>query len=143
MNESQKMVQHFHDETGSYVRTRPGVPPTEIYRQRFRLIEEELEEYLEAAQQGDLVEMADAIGDMLYVVYGAAVECGLNMEPIFREIHRSNMSKLPVTKNAVGKVMKPAWFSPPSLGPLIQEQNRQADARVRENDVAQKSPGPT
>lgn len=86
---------------------------------RFNLMKEENEEYLEAAQNGDLVEVADALGDMLYILCGTIIEHGLQhkIEEVFHEIQRSNMSKLgedgrPIYRED-GKVMKgPNYFKP-------------------------------
>lgn len=86
---------------------------------RFNLMKEENEEYLEAAQNNDLVEVADALGDMLYILCGTIIEHGMQykIEEIFEEIQRSNMSKLgeggePIYRED-GKVLKgPNYFKP-------------------------------
>jgi predicted HAD superfamily Cof-like phosphohydrolase len=86
---------------------------------RFNLMKEENEEYLEAVQNNDLVEIADALGDMLYILCGTIIEHGLQhkIEAVFDEIQRSNMSKLgedgqPIYRED-GKVMKgPNYFKP-------------------------------
>ena len=86
---------------------------------RFELMKEENEEYLEAVQKNDLVEIADALGDMLYILCGTILEHGLQhkIEAVFDEIQRSNMSKLgedgkPIYRED-GKVMKgPNYFKP-------------------------------
>ena len=86
---------------------------------RYKLMREENEEYLEAANDGDLIEVADALGDMLYILCGTIIEHGLQhkIEEVFDEIQRSNMSKLgtngkPIYRND-GKVMKgPNYFKP-------------------------------
>ncbi len=86
---------------------------------RFNLMKEENEEYLEAAQNNDLVEIADALGDMLYILCGTIIEHGLQdkIEAVFDEIQRSNMSKLGADGQPIyredGKVMKgPNYFKP-------------------------------
>ena len=86
---------------------------------RFNLMKEENEEYLEAVQNNDIVEIADALGDMLYILCGTILEHGLQykIEEVFEEIQRSNMSKLgedgkPIYRED-GKVMKgPNYFKP-------------------------------
>ncbi|OBQ56467.1 nucleoside triphosphate pyrophosphohydrolase family protein [Tamlana sp. s12] len=86
---------------------------------RFNLMKEENEEYLEAAQNNDLVEVADALGDMLYILCGTIIEHGMQhkIEEVFDEIQRSNMSKLgeggePIYRED-GKVLKgPNYFKP-------------------------------
>lgn len=86
---------------------------------RFNLMKEENEEYLEAAMEGDLTEIADALGDMLYILCGTILEHGLQhkIEEVFDEIQRSNMSKLGADGKPIyredGKVMKgPNYFKP-------------------------------
>ncbi|MBP9792708.1 MAG: nucleoside triphosphate pyrophosphohydrolase family protein [Flavobacterium sp.] len=86
---------------------------------RFNLMKEENEEYLEAVQNNDIVEIADALGDMLYILCGTILEHGLQhkIEAVFDEIQRSNMSKLGEDGNPIyredGKVLKgPNYFKP-------------------------------
>lgn len=86
---------------------------------RYNLMKEENEEYLEAVQNNDIVEIADALGDMLYILCGTIIEHGLQhkIEEVFDEIQRSNMSKLGEDGNPIyredGKVMKgPNYFKP-------------------------------
>ena len=86
---------------------------------RFRLMQEENEEYLEAAANGDLVEVADALGDMLYILCGTILEHGMQekIEEVFDAIQQSNMSKLGADGKPIyredGKVLKgPGYFSP-------------------------------
>ena len=86
---------------------------------RFNLMDEENNEYFEAAQNNDLVEVADALGDMLYILCGTILEHGMQykIEEVFEEIQRSNMSKLDVDGKPIyredGKVLKgPNYFKP-------------------------------
>lgn len=86
---------------------------------RYNLMKEENEEYLQAVQDNDLVEIADALGDMLYILCGTIIEHGLHdkIEAVFDEIQRSNMSKLDENGNPIyredGKVIKgPNYFKP-------------------------------
>ena len=86
---------------------------------RYKLMREENEEYLEAANNKDLVEVADALGDMLYILCGTIIEHGLQhkIEEVFEEIQRSNMSKLGADGEPIyrddGKVLKgPNYFKP-------------------------------
>lgn len=86
---------------------------------RYNLMKEENEEYLEAAQNGDIVEVADALGDMLYILCGTILEHGMQhkIEEVFAEIQRSNMSKLDQNGKPIyredGKVLKgPGYFKP-------------------------------
>lgn len=92
---------------------------------RFNLMDEENKEYLEAANNGDIVEVADALGDMLYILCGTILEHGMQfkIEEVFNEIQRSNMSKLgsdgrPIYRED-GKVLKgPNYFKPDIQGVL-------------------------
>ena len=86
---------------------------------RFNLMKEENEEYLEAANNNDLVEIADALGDMLYILCGTIIEHGVQykIEEVFDEIQRSNMSKLGKNGEPIyredGKILKgPNYFKP-------------------------------
>ena len=113
-------VQRFHEAFKIGYRTSPkadlGASKNQL---RFDLMKEENEEYLEAAQNNDLVEVADALGDMLYILCGTIIEHGLQhkIEAVFEEIQRSNMSKLgeggqPIYRED-GKVLKgPKYFKP-------------------------------
>ena len=86
---------------------------------RFKLMSEENEEYLDASNNNDIIEVADALGDMLYILCGTIIEHGMHdiIEPVFDEIQKSNMSKLGEDGNPIfrkdGKVMKgPNYFKP-------------------------------
>ena len=113
-------VHAFHTAFKLNIQNNPTVTISEERKKlRFELMKEENEEYLEAAQNNDLVEVADALGDMLYILCGTIIEHGMQdkIEEVFNEIQRSNMSKLgedgkPIY-NEHGKVMKgPKYFKP-------------------------------
>jgi predicted HAD superfamily Cof-like phosphohydrolase len=90
---------------------------------RVRLIREELSEFKEATQKYNFVEIADALGDLLYVVLGAGVAYGIDLEPIFQEIHKSNMTKFEDGYvRADGKLIKGPKYSPPDLFPILIKQ---------------------
>lgn len=82
---------------------------------------EELDEYIESAEFGDLIGIADALSDLLYVVLGTAVTHGLDLEPLFDEVHRSNMTKAPLDP-VTGKGDKGPDYQPPDLAPLLMVQ---------------------
>ena len=88
---------------------------------RFDLMAEENGEYLEAAKKGNVVEVADALGDMLYILCGTIIEHGMQnvIDDIFEEIHRSNLSKLDENGDPIyredGKVIKGPNYFPPNL----------------------------
>lgn len=115
-----KAVEAFHKAFGlGYKSTPTASLGTEKNRLRFNLMKEENEEYFEAAQNNDLVEVADALGDMLYILCGTIIEHGMQdkIEEVFDEIQHSNMSKLgedgkPIYRED-GKVLKgPNYFKP-------------------------------
>jgi len=100
------------------------------YMLRYSLIKEELDEYLEACENKDIVKIADALGDLLYVVYGTIVEHGLQdyIEDVFNEIHRSNMSKLDENGKPIfredGKVLKGKNYFSPDLKSILFNKKR-------------------
>lgn len=115
-----KAVQQFHESFNLGINHSPVAHLGEQKNKlRFNLMAEENEEYLEAANNNDLVEVADALGDMLYILCGTILEHGMQykIEEVFDEIQRSNMSKLgsdgkPIYRED-GKVLKgPSYFKP-------------------------------
>ncbi len=93
---------------------------------RYKLMREENEEYLEAAEKGDLVEVADALGDMLYILCGTILSHGMQnkIAEVFEEIQRSNMSKLDVDGNPIyredGKVLKSDQYFKPNIKKILE-----------------------
>lgn len=114
MSPEQCMVQEFHQKYGAPVQRIPTQISVKDRMRRARLIFSEAAEFLEAADTDDFVEMVDALADILVVTYGAAVEMGVDLEPVFAEVHRSNMSK-DGGKDAGGKILKGPGFSPPDI----------------------------
>ena len=102
---------------GQEVKTSPALSTDKINRLRIDLIKEELEELTEAMNNKDLLEVADALTDILYVTYGAGHAFGIDLDKCFEEVQNSNMSKLdengkPIYNDS-GKVMKgPNYFKP-------------------------------
>ena len=89
-------VQTFHEVYGLPVATTPAVPNSRTQQLRLRLLREEVDELEEAFENNDLVEAADALTDIAYILFGGVIECGLQnrFEALFAEVQRSNMSKL-------------------------------------------------
>lgn len=120
MKDKLKAVQAFHESFGLGVLHTPEANlGNDKNMLRYKLMREENEEYLEAAQAGDLEEVADALGDMLYILCGTILEHGMQykIDEVFEEIQRSNMSKLGADGKPIyredGKVMKgPNYFKP-------------------------------
>ena len=118
-----ELVEDFMEAMGQDVNVVPTFPEEDIQRLRLDLIEEELDELHYALDNKDIVEIADALGDLLYVVYGAGHAFGIDLDECFKEIHASNMSKLgpdgkPI-KREDGKVLKPDTFFPPDLKTIL------------------------
>ena len=119
-------VQEFHEAFGLEIQHQPTVALDEkVIDLRYNLMKEENEEYLEAAQAGDLVEVADALGDMLYILCGTIISHGFQdkIEAVFDEIQRSNMSKLGTDGKPIyredGKVMKGPHYFKPNIAGLL------------------------
>jgi len=126
MKNKLKAVQEFHEAFGLGIEHKPTTNlPENKLKLRFDLMAEENEEYIEAAKQNDLIEVADALGDMLYILCGTILEHGMQykIEAIFNEIQRSNMSKLGADGKPIyredGKVMKGPNYFKPNISEII------------------------
>ena len=120
-------VKTFHEAFKLPVRHEPmGLLSDQELTLRFNLMKEENEEYLEAAKNGDIVEIADALGDMLYILCGTINAHGLQdkIAAVFEEIQRSNMSKLDDNGEPIyredGKVMKSANYFKPDIRAVLE-----------------------
>ena len=102
----------------------PGQVDEGTRRLRERLIQEEFDELKEAMGKQDLTAIAKELADLLYVVYGTAVSYGIDMDPVFREVHRSNMSKVGGHKREDGKWVKPPTYSPAVIAPILAGQQQ-------------------
>ena len=122
-------VREFHTAFGLGINDRPTANIGEDRNLlRFNLMKEENEEYIEAANRGDLVEVADALGDMLYILAGTIIEHGMQykISEVFDEIQRSNMSKLgedgkPIYRED-GKVLKGPHYFKPNIQEILEKQ---------------------
>ena len=121
-------VEKFHDAFGIKNNYSPTVELTEDEVElRFNLMKEENEEYLEAAKKGDIVEIADALGDQLYILCGTILRHGLQskIEEVFQEIQRSNMSKLDENGKPIyredGKVLKSSLYFRPNIKSILEK----------------------
>jgi predicted HAD superfamily Cof-like phosphohydrolase len=110
-------VKTFMETFGQEIKTKPSFSTNKINNLRYNLIKEELDELKMAMKNKDLLEVADALTDILYVTYGAGHAFGIDLDKCFEEVQSSNMSKLdendkPIYNDA-GKVMKgPKYFKP-------------------------------
>jgi predicted HAD superfamily Cof-like phosphohydrolase len=123
-----KSVEEFHEIFKIGNRFEPtGTVPAEEAMLRYNLLKEENEEYLEACKNGDVVEIADALGDLLYITFGTILRHGLQhkIEEVFDEIHRSNMSKLDENGKPIfredGKVMKSEKYFRPDIKAILEK----------------------
>ena len=116
-------VGDFMESMEQDVLIRPSFPEDSVQRLRLDLIEEELDELQYGIDNQDMVEVADALTDLLYVVYGAGHAFGIDLDDCFKEVHKSNLSKLgpdfrPI-KREDGKVLKPDTYFPPDLKTVL------------------------
>jgi predicted HAD superfamily Cof-like phosphohydrolase len=125
MQKQLKAVEKFHNTFLIENGTEPRLLPQAESELRFRLMEEENLEYLDACVQGDVTEIADALGDQLYILCGTILKHGLQhkIEEVFDEIQRSNMSKLgedgkPIFRED-GKILKGPNYSKPNIKSIL------------------------
>ena len=116
-------VRKFMETFGQEIKEKAEFPNEKISSLRYDLIREELEELKDAIEKKDIVEIADALTDILYVTYGAGHAFGINLDKCFEEVQNSNMSKLnsdgkPIFNNQ-GKVMKGPNYFKPNLGKFL------------------------
>ena len=116
-------VKTFMETFGQEVKNKPSFSSDKINSLRYDLIKEELEEFKVAMENKDLLEVADALTDILYVTYGAGHAFGIDLDKCFEEVQNSNMSKLDENGNPIynkdGKVMKGPKYFKPDLRKLI------------------------
>tara|TARA_Y100000114_G_C11633292_1_gene265506 strand:- start:155 stop:529 length:375 start_codon:yes stop_codon:yes gene_type:complete len=114
-----KSVGKFMETFGQEVKTKPEIPDAETVELRIELISEEVEELWDACKDKDIIGIADALTDILYVTYGAGHAFGIDLDKCFAEVQRSNMSKLGKNGKPIyredGKVMKGPNYSEPDL----------------------------
>ncbi len=114
------MVKEFHIIFTNEIGPRPQNINRKSFARRTRLIAEEFSEYCQAVSTDNIIEIADSLGDLLYVVFGAAIEHGLPMDRIFKKIHESNMTKKDGHKDSSGKWIKPDNYKPVDLSWLLE-----------------------
>lgn len=131
MADEQGMVEAFHRNFDIVVSPVPTIADGRTRELRVRLIQEEFDELKEALASDDLSSIAKEMADLLYVVYGTAVSYGIDMHPVFREVHRSNMSKVGGYKREDGKWVKPATYSPACIEPILAEQMTAREQEAR------------
>jgi predicted HAD superfamily Cof-like phosphohydrolase len=119
-----ELVGEFHEKFEVPISDTPVVPPEARRQLRVNLINEEAKEFEEASRNGDLIEAADALADLLYVIQGAALEWGIPLDAVFREVHRSNMTKVWADgtvhrRESDQKILKPPTYSPADIAAVL------------------------
>jgi predicted HAD superfamily Cof-like phosphohydrolase len=115
-------VKDFHQAFGQRVGEYPELPDREERILRRKLITEEFNELTDAEYANDLVEVADALADIIYIACGTAVSYGIPLDDVFAEVHRSNMAKLvdgKVIRREDGKVQKPEGWTAPDIRSVL------------------------
>ena len=120
-------VKEFHRAFNISHHEHPTIPDIKLCELRHRLMQEENDEYLEACKRSDLTEIADALGDKMYILFGTLITHGLQYKiaEIFDEIQRSNMSKLDENGKPIyrkdGKVMKSSRYFKPEIEKILKQ----------------------
>lgn len=119
-----EMVKNFQQTFGANVSEIPVLPSASERELRKSLLTEEFNEYLEGEHNNDIVEISDALGDIMYILYGTAISYGIPIDEIFTEIHASNMSKLDENGKPIyredGKVLKSSMYFKPDIKKIIE-----------------------
>tara|TARA_R100000951_G_scaffold115975_1_gene125944 strand:- start:317 stop:727 length:411 start_codon:yes stop_codon:yes gene_type:complete len=130
MKKQLEQLSEFQTSYNSTMNTEPTRISDDDYSLRYRLGKEELIEYFDACKDGNLTEIADALADQLYILLGTIVSHGMQevIEPIFNEVHRSNMSKLGADGKPIyredGKILKGENYSPPNISQYLPDDNQ-------------------
>lgn len=119
-------VVNFHKATDTPVLHKPGFPIADRVELRISLLQEELDEFIDAAQKRNITEVADALADIIYVAVGAALEFGIPLADVWAEVQASNMMKCDLKTGKVvrrkdGKILKPDGWKPPDIESIIQK----------------------
>jgi len=115
-------VKEFHEAFGQRIGEKPEFPDDEERKLRVKLLREEFREYLDGESFENLVEVADALADIIYIACGTAVSYGIPLDDVFAEVHRSNMAKLvdgKVLRREDGKIQKPEGWTPPDIRSVL------------------------
>jgi predicted HAD superfamily Cof-like phosphohydrolase len=117
-------VLDFHKAFGQRIGEKPYLPNSEERTLRMKLLAEEMYEYTVAENENDIIEIADALADIIYIACGTAASYGIPLDKVFEEVHRSNMAKLvdgkPIYRED-GKVLKPEGWTPPDIDGVLEK----------------------
>jgi predicted HAD superfamily Cof-like phosphohydrolase len=118
-----QMLLEFHKKFNIPMLPSPCIPLPSRQQLRVELIDEEFKEFKEGIANHDIVEIADALADLIYVIYGAALEFGIPIDKVVEEVHRSNMTKVwpdgTIHRREDGKIMKPPTYSPANINSIL------------------------
>ena len=115
-------VRDFHQAFGQRIGDKPEFPNDDERKLRVKLLKEEVWEYMDGESFNDLVEVADALADIIYIACGTAVSYGIPLDDVFDEVHRSNMAKLvdgKVIRREDGKIQKPEGWTAPDIRSIL------------------------
>lgn len=121
-------VYEFHKKFGCKIGSTPAIPDGGTVSLRRSILEEEFDETCDALHDGDLVEIADGICDMIYVGLGLLVSYGIDPRPVWDAIHASNMAKVGGLTRADGKILKPDGWVKPDVAGILAEQKPLAES---------------
>ena len=127
LSKAMASVAEFHAAFGAPRAVLPDAAvPAELAKLRVDLLAEETGEFADATAAGDIVGIADALADIVYVAYGAAIVYGIDLDAVFAEVHRSNMTKLDADGRVIhredGKVLKSDRYTPPDVKGVLSRQ---------------------
>ncbi|MFD3163813.1 hypothetical protein [Herpetosiphon sp. NSE202] len=117
-------VRAFHEAIGMELPDSPQLPPIAVQALRQTLLQEEYTELQAALAAGDLVAIAQEAADLLYVTYGLCLAYGIELNPVFAEVHRANLAKTTGPRRADGKQLKPADWQPPDVASVLVQQSK-------------------
>ncbi|GAA2797267.1 MazG nucleotide pyrophosphohydrolase domain-containing protein [Kribbella solani] len=120
-----RLVREFHEAFELRHPDRPTPLPAGLAAARQRILDEEVREVAEAAQGGNLVEIAHELADVVYAAYGTAISYGIDLDAVLAEIHKANMTKLDANGRPIerdGKVQKSDLYRPPNIASVIAQQ---------------------
>jgi predicted HAD superfamily Cof-like phosphohydrolase len=121
MKKEQEAVREFHTKHHLTINDKPTIPEEQVHYLRVNLHEEENKELIEAIKESNIVKIADALGDKMYVLLGTAISYGIDLEAVFWEIHKSNMTKEEAIRED-GKILKGPNFKPPNILLVLRNQ---------------------
>ena len=121
-------VMEFHRAFGQRIGDKPEFPDDEERKLRVKLLKEEFIEYMDGESFNDIVEVADALADIIYIACGTAVSYGIPLDRVFTEVHRSNMAKLvdgKVIRREDGKIQKPEGWTAPDVEGVLKKSHEE------------------